>query len=227
MRSSSRVALATGVFAITHSLLASTKAKDAFAGRVRFGREFYRIAYNAQAVLAFGGLTWYIARQPKRTLYHVRGPLAALMRLGQLGGVAFGIAAGRTTGFAKLSGLDNGIAILAGMPVQQAPAAQGPEADERGVLRSGGPFKLVRHPLNVAPLPAIWLTPRMTTRRLVFNVVATAYLIIGSVHEEKRLLRAYGEAYRKYQDEGVPFFLPAMAPRQRIATPNGSEPAEA
>lgn len=223
MRSALRVALATGVFAIAHSLLASTRAKDAFAGRVRFGRELYRIGYNAQAGLAFGCLAWYIARQPKRTLYRLRGPLAVLMRLGQFGGVAFGFAAGRATGLAKLSGLDNVVAILAGLPVRQAPAAQGPEADERGVLRASGPFTLVRHPLNVAPLAAFWLAPHMTTRRLAFNVVATAYLVIGSVHEEKRLLRAYGEAYQQYQDDGVPFFWPALASRKRIATTDGSE----
>ncbi|HEX6094912.1 MAG TPA: hypothetical protein VF432_01205 [Thermoanaerobaculia bacterium] len=210
MRSALKVAVATGVFAITHSLLASTRAKTAFASRVHSGRELYRIAFNAQAVFAFGALAWYIARRPKRTLYRVRGPLAGLMRLGQFGGVAFGIAAARATGVVTLSGLDNLLAVLTRTPVKQAPAAQGPEADESGVLRVRGPFTLVRHPLNLAPLAPFWLTPHMTTRRLAFNVVATAYLAIGSLHEEQRLLREYGEAYRQYQREGVPFFLPSL-----------------
>lgn len=223
MRSALKVALATGVFAIGHSLLASTKVKDLVAARVPSGRELYRIAYNAQAVVAFGGLAWYIARSPKRTLYRVRGPLAGLMRLGQLGGVAFGLAAARATGVATLSGLDNAIAVLTGRPVRQVPAAQGPEADESGVLRVRGPFTLMRHPLNAAPLAPFWLTPHMTTRRLAFNVVATAYLIAGSLHEEKRLLRQYGDAYRKYQSEGVPFFLPAIGPRIHTAPPDGND----
>lgn len=182
------------------------------------------MAYNAQAVLTFGGLAWYILRRPKRTLYQVRGPLAALMRLGQLGGVAFGIAAARATGVATLVGLDNMVAVLNGMPARRAPVAQGPEADESGVLRTYGPFNLVRHPLNVAPLAPFWLTPHMTTRRLAFNMVATAYLMIGSVHEEKRLLREYGEAYRKYQRAGVPFFLPSVGSQQQRTAPlNHSE----
>lgn len=223
MRSALKVALASSVFAILHSLLASTKAKDAFATRVHFGRELYRIAYNVQAVAAFGGLAWYIARRPRRTLYRVRGPLAGLMRLGQLGGVAFGIAAARATGVATLSGLDNMIAVLTGRRVKQAPAAQGPEADESGVLRICGPFNLVRHPLNVAPLAPFWLTPHMTTRRLAFNVIATAYLVIGSLHEEKRLLREYGKAYWNYQRQGVPFFLPSFGPRKRTASLDGSD----
>jgi len=211
MSSSLKVAVATGLFAIVHSLLASTRAKAAIATRVRFGRELYRVAYNAQAVLAFSALAWYAARQPKRTLYRVRGPLAGLMRLGQFGGVAFAAAAARATGVATLSGVDNLIAVLTGMPPKHAPAAQGPEADESGALRTRGPFMLVRHPLNLAPLAPFWLTPHMTTRRLAFNVVATAYLVLGSLHEEQRLLHEYGEAYRKYQREGVPFFLPSVA----------------
>lgn len=208
MPSALKVALATSAFAIVHSLLASTKVKAAVSARVPHGRELHRALYNAQAVLTFGGLAWYIARQPKRALYRVRGPLAGLMRLGQLGGVAFGVAAARATGVTTLSGLDNLIALLAGREVAPAPAAQGPELDESGVLRVRGPFTLVRHPLNLAPLAPFWLTPHMTTRRLAFNVIATAYLVLGSLHEEQRLLRQYGEAYRQYQRGGVPFFLP-------------------
>ncbi|HEY0156096.1 MAG TPA: hypothetical protein VGF28_02250 [Thermoanaerobaculia bacterium] len=218
MRSALKVVLATGVFAIVHSLLANTKAKEAFAARVPFGRELYRVAYNAQAVLAFGGLVYYIARRPKRTLYRIRGPLAGLMRLGQFAGVAWAVAAARATGIATLSGVDNLIAIrTTGMPARQAPAAQGPEADESGALRARGPFTVVRHPLNVAPLAPFWLTPHMTTRRLAFNVVATAYLVLGSLHEEKRLLQQYGDAYRQYQRDGVPFYVPSLARRRRVA----------
>ena len=166
------------------------------------------MAYNAHAVVAFGGLVWFIARQPKRTLYRARGPVALVLRAGQAAGIALAIAAARATGVATLSGLDNLMAVLAGSPTRPVPAAQGPEAGEDGALRMGGPFELVRHPLNLAPLAPFWLTPHMTTRRLSFNLVATAYLVAGSWHEEARLRRQYGLAYEQYQRRGVPFFLP-------------------
>jgi hypothetical protein len=215
-----KVATATAAFAIVHSALATTAAKDAFATRFPFGRRLYRVLYNAHALAAFGALVWYIARRPKRTLYRARGPAAGCMRLGQCAGVAFAVAAARATGVATLAGL-----------ADQVPAAQGPEADENGVLRIRGPFRFVRHPLNLAPLLPFWLTPHMTTRRLAFNVVATAYLAIGSVHEEKRLLRQYGEAYATYQRGGVPFYLPRLrgaataAPLSASAHPPGDGPA--
>ena len=208
--SAGKVIAATAAFAVVHSALASAKLKDAAAARVPFGRELYRVAYNAQAVLTFGALVAYIARRPKRTLYRLRGPVAAAMRVGQLGGIAFAVWAARSTGVARLAGLDNLSAILAGRPTVPPPAAQGPESDDAGALRVRGPFTLVRHPLNLAPLAPFWLTPHMTTRRLAFNVVATAYLVLGSVHEEQRLRRQYGEAYEQYLRGGVPFYVPGV-----------------
>jgi protein-S-isoprenylcysteine O-methyltransferase Ste14 len=213
---------ATAAFAVVHSALAAAGVKDAVAARFRHGRQLYRAAYNAHAVGAFGLLVWYIVRRPKRTIYRVRGVPAGLMRLGQLGGIGFAVAAARATGVATLSGLDNVIAVAEGPPARPVPAAQGPEADESGALRIRGPFEIVRHPLNLAPLAPFWLTPHMTTRRLAFNLAATAYLVVGSIHEEKRLLRQYGEAYAAYQRGDVPFYLPRR-PDTRISA--GEEPA--
>jgi protein-S-isoprenylcysteine O-methyltransferase Ste14 len=51
--------------------------------------------------------------------------------------------------------------------------------------------------------------PRMTVNLLAFNLVTTAYLLAGSLHEEHRLRATYGEAYLDYQRR-VPFFpIPA------------------
>jgi protein-S-isoprenylcysteine O-methyltransferase Ste14 len=42
---------------------------------------------------------------------------------------------------------------------------------------------------------------------LVTNAVLSAYLIIGTLLEEKRLVAEFGEEYRDYQEQ-VPMFLP-------------------
>ena len=46
----------------------------------------------------------------------------------------------------------------------------------------------------------------MTRNLAVFGAIATAYFWIGSWHEERRLLAAYGDAYRPYVNGPVPFF---------------------
>src|SRR5437588_841547 len=74
-----------------------------------------------------------------------------------------------------------------------------------------GPFAWSRHPLNFAPLPILWLWPRMTTSLLAFNTAATIYLVVGSLHEEARLREAFGDDYVAYLDSGVPFYVPLPA----------------
>jgi methanethiol S-methyltransferase len=205
-----KIGAATAVFAALHSLLASRPAKD-LAARILGERERdagYRLFYNVQAVATFAPLLAYGSRLPKRTLYRVNGPAAGLLRTGQAAGLLWAFWAAGEVGILRLVGVRNLWAYLRDEPVPSDPAAQGPEREGRDGLTTGGPFRWSRHPLNLAPLPVFWLTPHLTTRRLAFNVVGTAYLVLGSLHEERRLVALYGTDYEAYRRSGVPFFLP-------------------
>ncbi|MGZ8379754.1 MAG: methyltransferase family protein [Gemmatirosa sp.] len=209
--SAGRIVGALVLYALVHSVLASRAAKDAAARvlgpRTRGG--WYRAFYNAQAVATTGALVAWAMRQPDRTLYEVRGPLAALMRAGQLAGLALGAAAVREIGLARVAGATDVARWARGdADVPPEAEAQGPAPDATGRLRTGGPFALVRHPLNLMPIPVLWLNPRMTVNLAVGSAVATAYLVLGSWHEERRLSARYGEAYEAYRHSGVPFVLP-------------------
>lgn len=210
MKASLKVAVATAAFAVVHSLLASDAAKDAAARLVGRRRRdgLYRAFYNTQALATFGMLVAFINRMPSRTLYRQRGRVAVAMRVGQMLGLVWAYRAAREVGIARLAGLPNVVALAAGEPIPQGPAAQGPERHPSGALSTGGPFRWSRHPLNLAPIAVFWLTPHLTTRRLAFNAVATAYFVLGSVHEERRLRALYGDDYDAYLQGGAPFFLP-------------------
>jgi protein-S-isoprenylcysteine O-methyltransferase Ste14 len=56
-------------------------------------------------------------------------------------------------------------------------------------------------------LVLIWATPFMSTDRLLFNVLWTIWLVLGSYFEEGDLVAQYGDGYRRYQD-AVPMLLP-------------------
>jgi protein-S-isoprenylcysteine O-methyltransferase Ste14 len=209
-----KTAAATAAFGIVHSALASRAAKrtaeQALGSRARNG--LYRPLYIAQAVAGTAALAAYVRRLPDRELYRVHGPMAALMRGGQFAGLAYMAWAAREVGLRRITGLAGLEAWAAGAgEVPREAEAQGPSPDADGRMRAVGPFRHSRHPLNLAPLSVFWLQPRMTANLLAFNLAATAYLVLGSRHEEQRLRAAYGRPYEEYLRSGVPFYLPRPA----------------
>jgi methanethiol S-methyltransferase len=207
-----RVLASTAAFALLHSALASRTAKSmaasTFGARRRDG--LYRAFFITQASVATAALALYLRRLPDRELYAVRGPAATLMRAGQAAGLLLMLDAVRRVGVLPITGASSLMRFTrSDDPVPAEPEAQGPALDEHGRLKVGGPFLRSRHPLNLAPLPILWLNPRMTRNLAVFNAIATAYFWIGSFHEERRLLAAYGDAYRPYASGTVPFFFGA------------------
>ena len=166
---------ATTAFAVVHSALASRGAKRAatktFGERNRNG--LYRVVYITQSAVTFAVLAAYIRRQPSRELYRVRPPLSLVMHAAQAAALVYATAAARQVGIRRIVGLDSFVAWLGEGPVLPEPEAQGPALDEQGLQRAAGPFSWSRHPLNFAPLPILWLWPRMTTNLLAFNTAAT------------------------------------------------------
>ena len=208
-----KTAAATAVFCALHSAAASPTSRRLavrFVGRRRYDAG-YRLFYNAQAVATFAALVWYIRRQPDRELYHVRGAGAMGLRLAQGAGVAGMVWAIRHVGPFRLAGFDGPRAEVSEEPRPAAAVGQGPERNADGSIRSTGPFRLCRHPLNAFAPWILWFNPRMTANFAAFNAVATAYFVVGSWDEERRLSQAFGEPYRGYLRSGVPFLIPVGA----------------
>jgi protein-S-isoprenylcysteine O-methyltransferase Ste14 len=66
-------------------------------------------------------------------------------------------------------------------------------------LTTSGLYRIVRHPIYVGTIVAFWATPEMTFGHLLFAVGATAYTLLGTVLEERDLVRIFGDGYRDYQ----------------------------
>ncbi len=70
-----------------------------------------------------------------------------------------------------------------------------------------GPYRWVRHPLYSCTIVLFWASPDVTADRLLFNVLWTAWICIGTLLEERDLAREFGDIYRQYQ-RAVPMFVP-------------------
>lgn len=70
-----------------------------------------------------------------------------------------------------------------------------------------GPYKFVRHPLYFFSLMMIWSSPDISADRLLFNLLWTAWIFLGTWLEEIDLVEDFGETYRDYQ-KSVPMLLP-------------------
>lgn len=76
-------------------------------------------------------------------------------------------------------------------------------------ITAAGPYRWVRHPLYLFMILMIWSCPDLTRDRLLFNLLWTAWIVIGSYLEEIDLTVEFGNAYREYQKR-VPMLVPLL-----------------
>jgi methanethiol S-methyltransferase len=204
-----KVAIASALYFLLHSALANdgTKAHAAGLFGQRHADALYRPFYLTQGLVLLGLLAVYVRRQPGRDLYRAEGAWRWVLRAGQAAGLLLLAWAALCVGLAHLTGWDGLTSWWQGAEVPRMPDGQEPSPAGDGTMRTDGPLGYSRHPLNWSLLLLFWLNPRMTTRLLAFNLVMTAYLVLGSLHAEAHMLRFYGDAYRDYLGR-VPFLAP-------------------
>ena len=77
----------------------------------------------------------------------------------------------------------------------------GPHAERRAkgpALQVGSVYRLVRHPLYLGWILAVFAHPHMTGDRLAFAAITSCYLVAAIPWEERSLTDSFGEAYREY-----------------------------
>jgi protein-S-isoprenylcysteine O-methyltransferase Ste14 len=184
------------IWGILHSLLASNKSKNFF--RRTFGDGFirsYRLLYNLFAAISFLPILYLMMVLPDRLLYSVPAPFSFLMRLGQ--GIALILLV--------LAVFHTDVLSFVGL-------RQIFEAEKKGPLMTGGLYRYVRHPLYTFSLLILWLTPNMTLNSFVVYLALTAYILIGIIFEERKLLREFGEEYASYRS-----VTPMLIPGRKLA----------
>jgi len=75
-----------------------------------------------------------------------------------------------------------------------------------GEFDSSGVLGVIRHPWYLGVFLLLWATD-ITLGKLIINLVLSAYLVIGTFLEERKLVLEFGDKYRVYQHR-VSMFIP-------------------
>jgi methanethiol S-methyltransferase len=167
------------IFACHHSVFARESVKvrlTVIPAPMR--RSFY--VWLASALLILVVVLW---RPIGHELYRVTGPLAFLCAAVQAVGIALIVRA--------VSGLDP--LELAG--IRQASGVE-PKLER---LQISGPYRLVRHPLYLGWMLALFATAQMTGDRLAFAALTSLYLVLAVPWEERSLRTSFGDDYARYE----------------------------
>jgi protein-S-isoprenylcysteine O-methyltransferase Ste14 len=166
------------IFALHHSIMARTGAK-AWIVRV-VPPDLERSVYVWIASALFLAVCWMWQPLPG-VIWSVSGAAFWIVLAIQLIGVAFTLRAAAVVGVWELAGVKQ------------------PDHTRPIEFRASGPFGIVRHPIYLGWVVMVFAAPVMTTSRLLFAIVSTAYLIAAIPWEEASLVEAFGEKYRAYQ----------------------------
>jgi protein-S-isoprenylcysteine O-methyltransferase Ste14 len=74
-----------------------------------------------------------------------------------------------------------------------------------------GPYRWVRHPLYLFLIIIIWSCPVLTLDRLIFNIIWTFWIVVGTYLEDRDLHREFGSQYLEYSSQ-VPMLIPCRIP---------------
>lgn len=85
-------------------------------------------------------------------------------------------------------------------------------------FQTRGFYKWVRHPLMTGFLLAFWFVPDMSVGHLLFAAGMSAYIVVGTLYEERDLIANFGQQYRDYSAR-VPRFIPGLHRKPGTPTP--------
>ena len=186
-----------------HSAMISETATGFLKRTLSESFRFYRLFFNAIAVLTLIPVLWYAHSLKEEAFFLWEGVWLVPKYLLLASGILLVIAGGRRYSLGQFLGISQ----LRG--ASSGGLASGGAIDSRGVLG------LVRHPWYTAVVLLLWAGDLDRTA-LVSNGVLTAYVIVGTLLEERKLLHEFGDEYRRYQ-ERVSMFLPLKWLRRRIS----------
>jgi protein-S-isoprenylcysteine O-methyltransferase Ste14 len=189
------LALAWGGCCALHSAMISETATRFLRRSLGGAFRFYRLFFNLVAVATFIPLARFSRSLEGDPIVRWEGALLSLVRWSLVAcAVLLFVTGGRHYSWRRFIGISQ----LRG--AASAGIAGGGGLDSTGILG------LVRHPWYTGVFLLLWARD-LDGPRLVVSGVLSAYLFVGTLLEERKLVHEFGDAYRDYQAR-VSMFVP-------------------
>jgi len=195
--------LAFALFGVLHSVCAHEPFKDALA---RWTGEFFVVHYwrLVYCALSYLGLYYWIAvlhwgQNPDHNVWLIYYPdwLWQAITVLHLASIALIYVAFAQSDYLEFLGIRQATAGTVRLwRGQRQPAALSLFGTDRLDVR--GVYGFVRHPMLSGGLLFL-LTSGPSRNNLVFTAMYAIYMLIGGYYEERRMIRVFGDDYRRYR----------------------------
>jgi len=89
----------------------------------------------------------------------------------------------------------------------------GKNPDKLQKIIGRGPYRWSRHPIYLFVIILIWACPVLTMDRLLFNILWSVWIVIGTFLEDRDLHKEFGSQYLEYSSR-VPMLIPYRIPKK-------------
>ena len=199
------LALLWTAYCVIHSALISITVTDFLKRALGDNYRFHRLFFNIFSVTTVVPLLMYSHSACWKT--ELLFPWKGYVRIIQYGlmalGVILAITATRHYNMFQFLGIQ-----------QILKRRSGTAMTESGEFDSSGVLGIVRHPWYLAVFILLWARD-INLAGFIINVILSAYLLIGTLLEERKLVLEFGEKYKAYQRQ-VSMFIPLKWLRSRL-----------
>ena len=200
------------LWCVVHSILIATSWSRLMQRLMGSRYAYYRFTYILFSVVSFAGVYYFERGLPETVYFDWLFPFSIFRYALLIAAILFFYLGARQYDQSFFLGLR-----------QIRDHLDGRGSDFSG-FSTEGILRRVRHPYYTGGILFLLAWGDVTSGSIVSKSVMIAYLVVGTLLEEKKLLTEFGELYREYQ-RAVPMFIPSLTrkpsvlPREPVPDP--------
>jgi len=187
-----------------HSTLIATPVKDCLKEKLGDWFRFYRLFFNAASLATLLPVVYYSISIRQAPIFRWEGHLMIVKYLLLATSITLFVAGGRHYSMSQFLGIR-----------QTKTGRANRTLSEYDTFDNSGILSAIRHPWYTASIMVIWARD-VSLSTLLINIVISAYFVVGTILEERKLLLEFGQKYREYQ-KNVSMFIPYKWLKAKIA----------